>query len=396
MSAFVELKSTWENKKKEYGIETLIAEKFSVLVQDETEDGVSSCFQLLLSFGNEGICEVLEEVEGQVLLREDMGIVHTLLWKQEFLSFVSEGNVWTPLWEGGSFDKMEWDVLGTLEWSGLSERQKGIVIKESKRMVQIPGGTFLMGALPDDADAIDSEKPQHEVTLTKNVEMSVYECTQGLYESVMGTNPSRFKGSNLPVEQVSWCDVVLFCNKLSEMEGLEPVYDIPEGLEDAIQNGDDDTEDGLSKKVKWNHNANGYRLPTEAEWEYCARGGEYHLYAGSNNIDEVAWYNENSGIKMHPVGQKKPNGYGLYDMCGNLFEWVWDPIVLDSSYDFTGASTYSSSAQTDPTIDTSSSSRVLRGGGWGSIARSLRVSFRGDSAPAYPSYSLGFRFCRTP
>ena len=113
--------------------------------------------------------------------------------------------------------------LGTLKWSVLSERQQGIVLKESKRMVQIPGGTFLMSALPDDGEAEDFEKPRHEVTLTKNVEMSVYECTQGLYESVMGTNPSYFKGSILPVECVSWCEAVLFCNKLSEMEGLEPV-----------------------------------------------------------------------------------------------------------------------------------------------------------------------------
>ena len=129
---------------------------------------------------------------------------------------------------------MEWDVLRSLEWSALSERQQGIVLQESKRMVQIPVGTFLMGALPDNGDAEDDEKPRHEVTLTKNVEMSVYECTQGLYESVMGTNPSYFKGSNLPVEQVSWCDAVLFCNKLSEMEGVVPVYDIPEGLEQAF------------------------------------------------------------------------------------------------------------------------------------------------------------------
>ena len=271
---------------------------------------------------------------------------------------------------------MEWYVLGILEWSALSERQKGIVLQESKRMVQIPGGTFMMGALPDDGDARDSEKPRHQVTLTQNVEMSVYECTQGLYESVMGTNPSRYNGSNLPVEQVSWCDAVLFCNKLSEMEGLEPVYELPKPF----------ANDDWSKKVKWNQNANGYRLPTEAEWEYCARGGEKHLYAGSNNIDEVAWYWDNSGDTTYPVGQKKPNGYGLYDMSGNVWEWVWDSWKRDNT----------SSSVTDPIhVDTSSSNRVNRGGSWYCSARNTRISNRCGDGASYREGNLGFRILRT-
>ena len=248
----------------------------------------------------------------------------------------------------------------------------------------------MMGALTNDGDAGDREKPRHEVTLTKSLEMSVYECTQGLYESVMGTNRSEFKGSNLPVENVSWCDAVLFCNKLSEMEGLEPVYDIPEGLEQACKNQNDwqdDTVNELSKKVNWNQNANGYRLPTEAEWEYCARGGEEHLYAGSNNIGKVGWHLHNSGYKTHPVGQKKANGYGLYDMSGNVDEWVWDSSERD----------YNSSSITDPIhVDTSSPLRVNRGGSWGNVARYTRVSYRRGDYASNRYGSLGFRILRTP
>ena len=163
---------------------------------------------------------------------------------------------------------------------------------------------------------------------------------------------------------------------------------LPQGFEAACVHQfsyRDDSVEALSKDVKWNKSANGYRLPTEAEWEYCARGGEEHLYAGSDNIDEVAWYTGNSGRKMHSVGEKKANGYGLYDMSGNVWERVWDSWKRK----------YESSTSDPVYVDASSSERVYRGGGWGRSARRTRVSGRLWNGASYRYDYRGFRFLRT-
>ena len=171
------------------------------------------------------------------------------------------------------------------------------------------------------------------------------EVTQELYESVMGENPSYFqtgseaykeayeeeyiitegeKEARLPVENVSWYDAIYFCNKLSEKEGLTPVYSV-NGITDVSKWGyTPHNKEELEGNIRQNLAANGYRLPTEAEWEYAAEGGEYYTYSGSNNLDEVGWYCDNSGERTHSVAQKKANGYGLYDMIGNVYEWCWD------------------------------------------------------------------------
>jgi len=231
-------------------------------------------------------------------------------------------------------------------------------------MVRINGGTFTMGS-PANEEGRDSDEVQHQVTVG-SFTMGKYEVTQREYQEVMGTNPSSFKGDNLPVEMVTWFDAVEYCNKRSQREGLTPAYTI---------NG---------TNVTWNRNANGYRLPTEAEWEYACRAGTTTAYnTGASINDNTGWYSDNSGATTHPVGQKPANAWGLYDMHGNVWEWCWD------WYD-----DYPSGAQTDPVGASSGSYRVLRGGCWFIPAQYARSAWRSGNLPNDRGDNLGFRVLR--
>ena len=216
-------------------------------------------------------------------------------------------------------------------------------------MIAVEGGTFTMGATAEQAsDAYSDEKPTHQVTLSSYY-IGKTEVTQELWQAVMGSNPSGFSGANLPVEKVSWEDCQIFIAILNELTGKY------------------------------------FRLPTEAEWEYAARGGsksQGYKYSGSNTVDDVAWYPSNSSSKTHPVATKAPNELGIYDMSGNVLEWCSD--WYSSSY-------YSSSSQYNPTGPASGSRRVYRGGSWGSSARLCRVSYRDYNGPSYRFYNLGLR-----
>lgn len=212
-------------------------------------------------------------------------------------------------------------------------------------MVWVDGGTFRMGATSEQGSEISDEKPVRSVTLS-GYYIGKTEVTQALWQAVMGSNPSYFEGDDLPVEQVSWDDCQEFIRKLNSLTG---------------QN---------------------FRLPTEAEWEFACRGGNNsrgYKYSGSNYIDNVAWYDGNSGDKTHPVATKSPNELGIYDMSGNVWEWCADWY-----------GDYSSGRQTNPKGPYGGSYRVFRGGSWYDIARFCRSSHRNYYFPTC-RYFLGLR-----
>ena len=219
-------------------------------------------------------------------------------------------------------------------------------------MIMVEGGTFTMGATSEQGnDAIDIEKPAHQVTLS-DYYIGETEVTQALWQAVMGNNPSRFKGDSHPVESVSCDDCQEFIRKLNSLTGRT------------------------------------FRLPTEAEWEFAARGGNEskgYKYSGSNSIDNVAWYKNNSGSMTHAVKTKSPNELGIYDMSGNVWEWCQDWY-----------GSYSSNAQTNPKGPLSDSYRVSRGGSWIFKAWNCRVSHRHNFSPVRRNFSVGLRLVLVP
>ena len=377
----------WESYlSSDSSIETLLSAKCDQLLLSEEESNVVSGLEMLLSFCDSSLIRLLEVGSDEFVLRSNY-VSNQLLLGRSLCRLVSaESSSWSAGFSLGYFDGMLFRSNGDVDVSHLSLAMKDRLLQASQRMVEVPSGEFMMGALKDDEDAYDAEKPRHKVRISRAFLLGKYAVTQVLYESIMGVNPSYFQGSTRPVECVSWCDAVLFCNKLSEKEGLESVYEIPEGLEAACKaqsKDNDDSVDDLSKRVKINLDANGYRLPTEAEWEYAARGNADYKYAGSNTLDEVGWYRDNSGRKTHPVGQKKANGFGLYDMSGNVWEWVWDR-----------SRKYDGSSKTDPVGAVELSFRVDRGGSWDNYAFYARASFRYNSHPSYRYNYIGFRVLR--
>lgn len=257
------------------------------------------------------------------------------------------------------------------------------------QMVSVPGGTFTMGRTK--GDGWDDELPIHDVTLS-SFYIGKYQITQCEYEAVVGSSPAYgcWLDENYPIYNVSWYDAIKFCNSLSIAEGYFPAYSIngstnPEDWGE-VPADDDDVWDAVI--CDWQ--ADGYRLPTEAEWEYAARGATNdpdYLYSGSDDLDLVAWHDANSGENPHFVGLKAPNALGTYDMSGNVSEWCWD--WKDEEY-------YSNSPSINPTGPDSGIYRIARGGSWFmGTSLSYRVCFRDRYFPRRRLFHIGFRICRS-
>ena len=224
-------------------------------------------------------------------------------------------------------------------------------------MIFVQGGKFIMG---DNNGEYDSEKPEHEVELSSYF-MAKFQVTQEFYEAVIGKNPSIFNGKNRPVENVSWYDSVKFSQKLNKILKL---------AEEPVTGSDDNVKLDLTKA--------GFRLPTEAEWEYAAK---QYKYAGSDSVQQVAWFGDNSN-ETKPVGLRLPNSLGIYDMSGNVVEWCWD--WFDEDY-------YKESSNKNPKGASKGSSRVMRGGSWDYDAVYCRVALRNINTPDRKWYYRGFR-----
>ncbi len=238
-----------------------------------------------------------------------------------------------------------------------SNRSTQATTESGIETVQIPGGRFTMG----DEDEIDAAP--HEVLLG-SFYIDTYLVTQEHYQKIMGDNPSRWKGEKNPVEQVRWSDAVRFCNKRSNLEGFVPCYDL--------------------ESWECNFDADGYRLPTEAEWEYACRAGTQTAYFTGNNsskLADYAWFDKNSGGHPQPVGQKQPNPWGLYDMCGNLWQWCNDFYQVDY---------YEESLEENPRGPKAGDSKVVRGGAWKSSADSCRAGYRYNENPGYADVCFGY------
>ena len=243
------------------------------------------------------------------------------------------------------------------------------IINSAKRLMRpIPGGEFWMGSGDEDEQAYESEKPRHRVTVSPFWMMQVG-VTQQLYRAVMKQEPPAAEEAELPVVNVSWFDAGMFCNALSEQLGRRPCYE--------------QTEAGW----EWDRQADGFRLPTEAEREYATRAGSETRYCFGDdeaNLGDYAWFGGNSDQKPHPVGQKRANDWGLHDLHGNVWEWCWDFYAP-----------YSADSVSDPTGPSSGSGRMLRGGSFLYVPRDLRSAYRFGVVPENQLGFIGFRCVRS-
>lgn len=246
--------------------------------------------------------------------------------------------------------------------------------------IYVEGGTFMMG----NNDGAPDEKPAHEVTLN-SFWIGKYEVTQKEFKEIMGYNNSKFQGEDRPVDNVSWYEAIEFCNKKSEKDKLKAVYKIDKTQKDPNNLNTGDIQKWL---ITIDKTANGYRLPTEAEWEFAVRGGlksKGYIYSGANEAEKVAWCGKSAKEGTNQVGKLQPNELGIYDMNGNVFEWCWD--WYDPNY-------YSLKVKENPMGPDKGENKVMRGGAWDRSPKFISVSIRNSINLWFSSRINGFRICK--
>jgi formylglycine-generating enzyme required for sulfatase activity len=374
-----------ERLKKELNDDEIIA--FFILTQNFYRSPISLCEMgaiwiksnkhipiLIPPFDFKDINGVFPVTQGMKI--NDKSKLNTL--KESLESDFSLGSIKMSIWEKKR-DKFLKDVNSLIEGKSSSFNTKTIadeITTEIKKenatekitqvnsilsmelqdyMIEIPSGDFLMG---------DEKQGQKIITISKSFLMAKYPVKQSLYEYIMKSNPSHFKGSDLPVEKVSWFDAIEFCNQLSKNCDLEQVYEI---------------SDGRDKTVKINYEKNGYRLPTEAEWEYACRGNKTgDTY---DNLDDIAWFSKDPSKQTHPVGQKKANNFGLFDMLGNVWEWCNDWFESNKL----------TIPQVDPIGPQTGFERVIRGGSWSDTFTNVKAHYRYRENAYSKDNNRGFR-----
>lgn len=324
----------------------LLAIKYSpssamVLVDSKLVKGMNGIVKTILPVGQHSymvVCDGYESEEGTVKLKATAPSNLQIILSKNQNDTNSQAS--TDVFLSNGIEKFSGNKISIPVKNGISIE-----------MVKVEAGTFTMGATPEMKKPWKDESPTHRVTLSQDYYIGTFEVSQSLWAVVMENNPSHFKGENLPVENVSWFDCQEFISKLNSITGRK------------------------------------FRLPTEAEWEFAARGGNRNVgyqFSGSNVLNVVAWYGDGNSWQTHPVGTKQPNELGIYDMAGNVYEWCQD-----------WKGDYVAIQQFDPSGPFEGAARVVRGGSWDMDERSCRISCRGNFAPGYRGDHLGFRLVLT-
>ena len=363
--------------------------KLRALLHSGDEHIIVQAIELLCSFEPTGLAEVLAQKGEEFVVSETFVNDNQPMWDRIVLKFVSEPDtVWTSFVQQGAFQTMEIRHYSNEDWSKLPKNQQERVVLLSVRPQLIPAGSFQMGISEQTTvrGGYRSERPQHLVRLTQPFTMNAYPCTAALFESLMGG--SRKGGALMPVVHVSWAQAITFCNKLSLAHGKKEAYGIPGELAEYFGNTagspmelSQTEQSALLKDVTFDSTASGYRLPTEAQWEYVAKYG-WSDVVPQDDIQNWAWFSVNT--KTLPcVGQKMSNSLGVHDMLGLVWEWVADTYRTDA---------YTQDARVDPFVQDATPFRVIRGGSHRDGVDAVRASIRNAKPTSFQADNIGFRW----